>query len=447
MRRSTRVQGAIAAVVLSAAAFALCAATVRPALAAETASASGPSPAAPVVAPLAGDLAAAPVVGSPSPFVGDPAPRARWTLMVYMSGDNDLQRWLIHDIDRELAVVGSNADVQVVALADRGSRPSAADGGWGGARIFHITTGMRATPENAAADWGPVDMGSPQTLVDFVGWARAAYPADRYALVLWDHGWGWWPGNTEEDDTSNDYLDVDEMRGALETTGKVNMVGLDTCLGQTIEVEAQFRGLAAAVAGSEDSIGYTGFAYDRILAGLQADPAMSAAQLAVLAARSMRTGHDRWTLASSAVALNHRWDDLVAAISDLGWDLGTLLPRRSGAMAAARRHAAEPPQTYPEVRDLYDVAVELRSHVRVPAVRHDCTRVITALRRVVLYEWSTRVEGDLHGVAIYWPAAPAPRARGASFSQWESFIYYCSELQFTRLTYWGDFLAAWGGLP
>jgi hypothetical protein len=376
--------------------------------------------------------------------LADPAPTAKWTVMVYMSGDNNLEKWIPHDIDTELAAVGSNADVQVVALADRGRRPSAADGGWSGARLFHVTPGMTADAANAAADWGAVDMGSPQTLYDLVDWTRANYPAEHYALVFWDHGWGWWPGNTAKDVTSNDYLDMDEIRAALERVGGVDMVGFDTCLGQTIEVQAQFRGLASAIAGSEDSIGYTGFAYDRILAGLQADPAMNAAALAVLAAKSMKTGHDKWTLAASAVALNARWDQLTAAVSDLGWDLAIRLRRWRGAIAAARRHAATPPQTYPEVRDLYDVAVQLRARVPSAAVRKDCNRVIAALRNVVLYEWSTRAEGALHGVAIYWPSAPAPPRVGSSFSQWVSFQYYCDQLNFTRLTYWGDFLAAWG---
>jgi hypothetical protein len=377
----------------------------------------------------------------------DPAPTAKWTVMVYMSGDNNLEKWIPHDIDSELAPVGSNTDVQVVALADRGRRPSEADGAWTGARVFHVTQGMTADAANAAADWGAADMGSPQTLCDLVTWTRANYPAEHYALVFWDHGWGWWPGNTARDVTSNDYLDMDEMRAALERVGGVDMIGFDTCLGQMIEVEAQFRGLAKALAASEDSIGYTGFAYDRILTGLQADPAMSASALAVLAAQSMKAGHDKWTLAASAIALNTRWDQLTAAVSDLGWDLAVRLHQWRGAIAAARRQAATPPQTYPEVRDLYDAAVQLRAHVRAKAVRRDCTRVIAMLRKVVLYEWSTSAEGDLHGVAIYWPSAPAPPRAGSSFSQWVGFSYYCGQLNFTRLTYWGDFLATWGGRP
>jgi hypothetical protein len=378
-----------------------------------------------------------------------PAATAAWTVMVYMNGDqntgdSDLEPWVTHDIDKEMAAVGSDADVQVVALADRGRYPNAVDGSWTGARIFHVTKGMTATAENAAADWGATDMGSPQTLVDFVAWARANYPAQRYALFLWDHGWGWWPGNTMEDDTSNDYLDMDELRSALEAVHGVDMVGWDTCLSQTIEVEAQLRGCAHAVAGSQDSIGYTGFSYQQILSGLQASPALSPSALAIAAAKSMKTGHDRWTWAASAVSLGARWDALTAAVSDLGWDLAVRLHGHRRAYAVARRQAASPPQTYPEVRDLYDVALELRSHVASPAIKRDCTRVLKAERRVVLWQWHVKAEGPVHGIDIYWPSAPAPPQKGSSFEQWVDFTYYCSELNFTRLTYWGDFLSAWG---
>ena len=380
-----------------------------------------------------------------APAAADPAPQARWTVMVYMAGDNDLEKWVARDIGREMAAVGSNADVQVVVLADRAPGYATGYGDWTGTLLFHVTEGMTATPDQALADWGERDMGSPQTLIDFVSWARAGYPADRYALFLWDHGWGWWPGNTMADETSNDYLDMDELRDALEVVGGVDMVGMDTCMPQMVEVQAEFRGFAKAMAGSQDAIGYTGFAFDRVLAGLQADPAMGASALATLAAKSMRSGHDKWTAAASAVGLGRRWDALAAAVSDLGWDLASTLRGHRAAYAAARRRSARLPQaTYPEVRDLFSVAKQIKARASSKTVRRDCDRVIAALRRTVLYEWHTKAEGDLHGISIFWPAAPAPPRRGASFSQWVDFPYYCSQLTFARLTYWSDFLVAWG---
>src|SRR5262245_34799536 len=41
---------------------------------------------------------------------------AKWTVMVYISGDNNLEDYVVKDLEQELGVAGSNADVQIVAL-------------------------------------------------------------------------------------------------------------------------------------------------------------------------------------------------------------------------------------------------------------------------------------------------------------------------------------------
>ena len=47
------------------------------------------------------------------------AANAKWTVMVYISGDNNLEDYVVKDIELELAPTGSSTNVQVVALADR----------------------------------------------------------------------------------------------------------------------------------------------------------------------------------------------------------------------------------------------------------------------------------------------------------------------------------------
>jgi len=393
--------------------------------------------------PAASPAASAPVLAPPAALPS--APEAAWTVLVYMDGDNNLERWVTHDLDQELAAVGSSADVQVVVLADRAKGYSTADGDWTGTLAFNVQKGMKATPETAVADWGERDMGSPQTLTDFVTWARASYPSRHTALFFWDHGWGWWPGYTMHDVTSNDSLDMDEIRRSMEAVDGVDMVGMDTCLGQMIEVEATFRGFADALAASEDSIGYTGVQYADVLAGLQARPAMGAAALATTAAASYRSGHDRWTLASSAVALDWRWDRLVSQVDLLAWKLRAGMKKHRPQYAAAYKRVARALYGDPTSVDLYDAAAQLRRRVDSPTLQRTCRDVMRAVDRVVLYEWSTPAEGRLHGIGIYWPDAPAPPHPGSNSISWWDFPYYCSQLEFTRLTTWEDFLIYWGG--
>lgn len=60
---------------------------------------------------------------------------AKWTLMVYMDGDNNLEKAVISDIERELALQGSNEHVNVVVLADRIDGYDKKAGDWIGVAI------------------------------------------------------------------------------------------------------------------------------------------------------------------------------------------------------------------------------------------------------------------------------------------------------------------------
>ena len=58
------------------------------------------------------------------------APQARWTIMVYMSGDNNLEDYIVKDIEQELGLAGSDANIKIVALADRGPGYDTSRGDW-----------------------------------------------------------------------------------------------------------------------------------------------------------------------------------------------------------------------------------------------------------------------------------------------------------------------------
>ena len=124
-------------------------------------------------------------------------------------------------------------------------------------------------------------MGDKQTLVDFVSWSKANYPADHYALYFWGHGWSWHPGWVMEDDTSNDTLDYDETKAAIPSLGFIDVVGYDGCNMASLEIMDLWHGHATAITGSQEYVGWDGLEYDVFLKQLKANPAMSADQLAI----------------------------------------------------------------------------------------------------------------------------------------------------------------------
>ena len=54
---------------------------------------------------------AAPAIATPPPGKGKPPAQAKWTFMVYIVGDNNLDEYVPLDIETELAPAGSNEDV------------------------------------------------------------------------------------------------------------------------------------------------------------------------------------------------------------------------------------------------------------------------------------------------------------------------------------------------
>jgi len=111
----------------------------------------------------------------------------KWTFMVYLDADNNLESAGLEDF-LEMSSVGSTNDVAIIVLLDRTDYYSTSYGDWKDTKLFYITSGLDPNPDNALEDWGEKNMGDPQTLVDFVSWGVQNYPAEHYAVILWDHG-------------------------------------------------------------------------------------------------------------------------------------------------------------------------------------------------------------------------------------------------------------------
>ena len=362
------------------------------------------------------------------PALGATGKQAKWTYMIYMDGDNNLETSVTTDIENELAPFGSNKDVNVVVLADRIPEYADQAGDWTSTKLFYVTKNLEPTPEHAIADWGERNMGDPQTLVDFIKWSRENYPADHYALILWDHGWGWHPGYTMRDDTSDgDALEQEEIIAAMKEAGPVDVVGYDACEEQMIEVQSTWRQYAKAVAASQEDVWWRGFRHDFILEALEKNPSMTGEELAVVMAKGMI---DK---TCSAVVLNSDWDTLLKAVDQLSTELIKGLPKYKAEYDLAYLHAQD---TFdPANKDLYDTALELKAHVPDRVIQEKCAAVTAAMDKVVLYEWHKEKKyKDAHGIGIYWPKTQD------DFADYE---FYKDSLAFSDLTHWDEFINAY----
>ena len=350
-----------------------------------------------------------------------------WTVMVYISGDNNLEKFVVNDLEDELGAVGverSRFRWSPSLTAGLGSTPDAATG-----RPPSSSTSPRTCARMrrvAVADWGERNMGSPRTLTRFVQWTKTNYPADHYAMYFWGHGWNWHPGWVLEDDTNDDTLDVDEARDVIPSLGDFDVVGYDGCNMASIEIMDLWHGHARAVTGSQEWVGWDGLEYDVFLEQLQDDPGMSARQLAIASSASTTT-EKTW----SAVDVGSRLDTLLDAVDAWSRALKRAVPDHRAALRAAFDKTRSYWQAKMD-KDLYDLAKTINGHVQDREVRATGRDVMRAVRAVVLHEHHAENKAGSHGITIYGPGTERQRT---------DHRYYRS-LDFAKDTHWDEFLDA-----
>ena len=125
-------------------------------------------------------------------------------------------------------------------------------------------------------------------LSDFLRWAGKNYPADRYILVLWDHGGGVPYGYGQDElnekpveDGDLDTMRVSEVVDAVKQSGiKFDIIGFDACLMQDIEIATAFEPYADYYLASEENEGGNGWFYTSAFGKLAKDPGTSSEDFA-----------------------------------------------------------------------------------------------------------------------------------------------------------------------
>lgn len=222
-----------------------------------------------------------------------------WLVMLYQDADDKILEQDIHLDLNEVERVGSTDRVQIVAQLDRYRGGFSGDGNWASARRYFVTRDNDLNRINSPVldDLGEVNMADGQTLVDFATWAIENFPADRYVLILSDHGIGWPGGWSDPDPRSSgdpsvplarvlgDQLYLSELDDALEAIrretgiGQLELLGMDACLMGHLEVFSALAPHARYAVASQEVEPALGWAYAGFLEELVRNPDMDGAQL------------------------------------------------------------------------------------------------------------------------------------------------------------------------
>jgi hypothetical protein len=394
----------------------------------------------------------------------------KWTILVYMAGDNDLDPEGALDI-KEMKSVGSTDAINVVVQFDRAKGHTA--------RRYFIRKGGTVAGD-AVLNVGKVNTGDPACLVDFITWGAAHYPADRYLLVLWNHGQGWDDTDVYADeryrslrrlaskpvrhalfhapvrrtienarksklcrailldDNAKDFLDNKELGKVLASTKrllgrKLDILGMDACLMSMAEVGYQIRNYAAYTVGSEQTEPGAGWPYNAILSALAKKPSLTPQELGELIVAkylaSYKSSEEGGV--TQAVCDLSKSDDLAASVTALAAALTASLKKNEGRQRILSVRSRVQSYDNPDNIDIVDLCTLLLTSGAGNHVASACKKVIAATGNHYVIKQGSKGNEVKHsnGVAIYFPVLSiSPLYAG---------------LEFCKKTGWDMFLAAY----
>jgi hypothetical protein len=363
-------------------------------------------------------------------FVVDINGSAKWTFMVYLDADNNLESAGIDDF-LEMSSVGSRNGVNIILQMDRIDGNNTSYGNWKDTRRFLVKNGD--TPQTEPLqNMGELNMGDPDVLQDFIEWAVTNYPAEHYALAIWNHGDGWRKSienietistlkraGTEEilvkavasDDTDNDVLYMREVQEAISNALQnlesmnnsdmiIDVVGFDACLMGMVEVGYAIRNGVNYMVGSEELEPGDGWPYNTILTGLTDDPSMTAGNLAksivINYGNSYSSGVTQAAYDLSKIDTLAQKIDNFTAVANTNWT----------ALKTARNNSK---QYHPDWSlscwgtDLWDFADKTLNYSTSSIIKNAASELKISIDNFVIQEFHSNNMGGSHGVAIYFP--------------------------------------------
>ncbi|MBI5653990.1 MAG: hypothetical protein HZC40_26605 [Chloroflexi bacterium] len=406
---------------------------------------------------------------TPTPTATPSGGNKAWTFMLYLAGDNDLHAYLERAI-AQLEAQQPNPDVNVVVLFDNDRKNDS----W----RFLVQPGGNYTLGVNKWYLGEVNTGDPQSLIDFINWTRANYPAQHYYLALADHGRGT-SGVAWDDSSSKDYLTTPELRAALNAATnsgawKIDVLHYDACLMALFENAYQVKEYANYLVASEN-LGWSIFAYDAYtrngIRGISGARAPYEFALVLPKVNATTTARQLATDIANAYFNHPALSTYPRTISALDLSRATNVRQALDALATALRANLNSIKTNiqntrtatqkfdsrdyfkitqdDEYVDLYHLAAQLKTYIADATVQSAAQNLMNAITTMVvvnqrasgMWGYDEQTYWDLqnaNGVALYFPPKPGT----ADYNRYighQTFV-------FTTESVWDQFLVDYFGL-
>ncbi len=397
----------------------------------------------------------------------------KWTVMVYMAGDNSLEYFGVEDMN-ELELAGSSDEVNILVQFDRHPNGNInngytdSNGDWSDTRRFYIEHDKDSkefynyTQDENMWILGELNMASELTFKNFLHWSLGNYSAEHYLLVMWDHGEGIFSNgrggsaastdqgstttktktktNTRgicNDESDGGWLDLWEMQRAFEeikTTynSKIDIISFDICWIGTLEAAYEFIPYADYFTGSPEEEPNPGWDYYGPIGYLVSNPTISAAELAIMISDEFKeqykaeTSRESKYITYASVDLNRFDKYLIPLINNFADVLSSNIVDNYSVISKARTNSMAP-ERRKYMRDLFHFADLIAFDTNAsPAMRSAANAINVEYNQTIIRFVHGSGQPDARGPTIYFP--------DNSYNQ-----QYISKLSFSA-EHWDDFL-------
>jgi len=377
------------------------------------------------------------LVSFPALALGNPKPVAAqglkaWTYLVYLDGDNNLDTWGDYSLNLMKNGLTDDANVNVIVLYDHYNN---------GAYLLQVTSSGITT----ISDYGEPDMANPAVLQSFLSWGVQNYPANHYAVVLWDHGGGW--KDVIFDATSNDRMLISDLSNAMMavTTSlhrKFDITIFDACLMSMAEVADQLKPVTNYLVASEQSVQFEGFPYDAMLQQLSAQPSMDSWTYSKLIADDYYNFYI-YTRGKSVLSVSaideSKLPGLISAVDNLSITLIANMATYHGKVESARSNAQHQIEgvggTFWYI-DLHEFADQIAFRINDATIDGQAAAVSASIESTLYERHSHNLDGKAYGIAINFP----PNLPQYMDKNYLAQNYQGVNLVFTAETHWDEML-------
>lgn len=241
------------------------------------------------------------------------------------------------------------------------------------------------------------------TLLNFVEFCKTEYPADRYSLILWDHGggaisgYGYDENNIDEDDT----LTLDELKYALEQSNvHFEFVGFDACLMANVETAYALKDVSDYLIASEETEPGTGWEYVSLLNKLSSNTSENTVELSkVIVDEFIKSNNSLFWYSDATLSTIdlRKMNDVFSNLYDFMQEIK--INNIEGNDFAYISKSIEESKSYAEGEcdtiDLVDFAKKINNS--------KTNDLINSLNEAVVYNKVTDLVEDSSGLSIYFP--------------------------------------------